>query len=554
MQIKDIKQNKLFFSVIFIILSIAVLMRVYMWIFHFGTCDDLGVAVTTLYGENGDGAIRDLIKGFKSFLRFGWTYAPLQFSITTLLLNLKESYQQIVILGRLPSFVFSIGTIFLGVFLGLRILSKNNDNSLFSKSIFILGLLLVSFSFENILFAGQMECYAVAPFGSVIILLLFYKNKNGFWLWNWIFLAALCCLQWQFFIIVFAFFAVYFCEAFISKKSWIKDVMLQAETVFILNIPNLYIFLRGGMINRGAIVWNVGPNMEYLFHLDETKGSLFSIIKYIFSFFCINIIKIYKILFIPLKYTGFFSTVFAVLLVILTILGLLWLHKQNQYKIFAYFSDTIIVLTITLILFKKLTFGPSRHMLVYQPFIIVWILCGILYIGLIFNSKRIINGLIIGFSSLLFVAFLAEIPEQLIIRKNRYSPKEFNSVIKKYNPDIIITYGYMATMNTFLTEISGYDKVIERSAHEQFLIKKDIDSSKKIKLLTYNGDLEDGEVKTIIDKAIESVYGDDFIFMEYPDFKLKVIENDSWLGADQEYCFTDRKLEMSRIIRVYESE
>ena len=81
---------------IFLIFTVAIgcLVRIYMCICHFTTCDDLGVAMSMLRGQSEEWSIKNSIEGFLSFRAFGWTYAPLQFVVTSILLSPQYSYLQ----------------------------------------------------------------------------------------------------------------------------------------------------------------------------------------------------------------------------------------------------------------------------------------------------------------------------------------------------------------------------------------------------------------------------------------------------------------------------
>ena len=155
-KIMNIAKNKsdiIFYSVIALILLIGMFARTYMWINHFGTCDDLG-PIASIISESTDGnnlypqenfsLMQKWKNGIKTIASWHWTYAPLQFILPVFMLDGNQSYQQKLIVGRLPSFLSSVLAIIFFALILLQI-NKKRDNAL--KIPIVFGLALLAFSF-----------------------------------------------------------------------------------------------------------------------------------------------------------------------------------------------------------------------------------------------------------------------------------------------------------------------------------------------------------------------------------------------------------------------
>src|SRR3990167_2431660 len=83
-----------------------------------------------------------------------WTYAPLQFFGTYYLLHDHQSYREKIFWGRFPSFVMGMLGILAAAFFYRRYEQEENASCLF-------GVSLMSFSWEIIIYANQIESYAI---------------------------------------------------------------------------------------------------------------------------------------------------------------------------------------------------------------------------------------------------------------------------------------------------------------------------------------------------------------------------------------------------------
>lgn len=147
-----------------------------MLINHYTSCDDLGVAFSILRGEEGAWSVGNCIGGFRSFQAAQWTYAPLQFILTSALLSCGLPYHWVVFLGRLPSFISSVAALILFAY----VLIKKRFGFQKNEIAGLMSITLFSLSYENIIYGGQMEPYAIGVLFSVIIIWLLLYNQEEF--------------------------------------------------------------------------------------------------------------------------------------------------------------------------------------------------------------------------------------------------------------------------------------------------------------------------------------------------------------------------------------
>lgn len=423
-----------------LIIAVGIAVRIYMCINHYTSCDDLGVAFSILRGEEGVWSVDNCIHGFKRFQGDQWTYAPLQFILTSALLSCDLSYQWVLILGRLPSFIGSVAALILFAYL------LTNGHRKFglqeNKIALLMSITLFSLSYENIIYAGQMENYAIGVLFSVIIIwLLLYNQEEFHFLLTTILIILAGYGQYQCFILVMAFYISVFVRRKDQKKELIK-IVLSAATAFVCYLPLLKRFIETNMGNRG-IAWNVGVNQQFLYNISERN--LAEIIGYTLHFFGRNTFLVIKCMLIPIK-IDFLANILGVIVCGFVLAGLVVLHRSAVKQI-AWFVDVVLVVYTVLILMGKLTLSPSRHMLIMTPVVLICIYFGVsIFLNRIKNcswQRALGKGIIYGVTMLVIVLFLYELPEETEGRKNRVTSAEYYiNLMDKYSPDVIMTTGY----------------------------------------------------------------------------------------------------------------
>lgn len=474
---------------LFLAIAIGCVVRIYMCIYHFTSCDDLGVAMSMLNGEGHEWSIRNCVDGFLSFRAFGWTYAPLQFIVTCILLSPQYSYLQTIVIGRIPSLFFGVISLF--IFYRLCASIWQDEEEVKGKQAIICSLILLATSFENIIYSAQMESYAIGVAAVLVCLFLFVINVDEFKItYTTVLVSLLCYAQYQLFIFVFCFYAVMFFKYFHVRKTC-RRVVLSGITSVVLNIPNLHSFFDKGMGDRG-LNWNIGFEGQFLYDI-TTLDNFGEIFRYTVKFFINNVLQCYKYLLLPCKYETI-AAIIAAFLVILTLIGLLKLHKGNQVeRDIGYFIDAVFALYLVLILKGTLTLSPSRHLLVMVPVILICICAGfIALLNKLTNLKYcdIISG---SFYAIIIILFMLELPDQINDRTNRFDAEYFENVIKEYDADFVITYGY--SMDAYLLENVDYIQRLDYGLFDGLIYKKDLD-------------LSDGDDKTVIFFSNSSTFSD----------------------------------------------
>jgi hypothetical protein len=368
---------------------------------HFTHVDDIGVAQTLLLNDfnqkcsnytrekniiiNHD-LLCQIIKlpYFLTVIPRHWTYAPGQFWITNITLQLADSdYQDIKIFGRISSFIFHCLGL-LSFYYLLRLLPFIKENT-------VLILMLVSipaFSLEQQIYAAQMQSYAVGLFSYSIALIALIKLQNFHTNSNYenikfsILSALSIAFQYQALLIIAAGFIVIFFNNF-NKKIYLKKIFI-VVFYFLITIGITGSFLLFNHVGKG-VHWNAGPNSEYAIKSDVFNERVIE--------FPLKVIKtipeiIYATL-TPVEINTTFQYIYSILVILLIILGIIFLIKTKKensdlkFLISMFFCYFLII--IGLYLNKSIALSPTRHSLYYLPTIVILSCYGIV------NLKKYID-------------------------------------------------------------------------------------------------------------------------------------------------------------------
>lgn len=518
-------------ALLFLAIAIGCAIRIYMCIYHFTNCDDLGVAMSMLIGEGDGWSIRNCIEGFKNFRAFGWTYAPLQFILTCFLLTPGQSYLQTIVMGRLPSLIFGIISLFILYKLCVQV--WDNGEPVREKQARICTLLLLATSFENIIYSSQMESYSIGVVAVFICLFLLVINAEEFkCVYTTLLVTLLCYAQYQLFIFVFCFYVVMFFK-YLKTRNVCWKIILSGILAVLLNGYNLYTFFKSGMGVRG-LNWNAGINGQYIFDI-ATLDSLLAVLQYTFKFFTSNVIQCYKYLLLPCKYDAI-ATVLSIILVTLSIVGLIGLHKGNKIqRDIAHFIDVVLGLYFILILKGILTLSPSRHLLVMLPIMLISICGGFISLFGKLADLKYCDLLFYSFYLVILALFIIELPNQIDLRTNHFNEQYFEDIVNDYSPDIVITYGY--SMDPYLFENTDYVLELDKYLCEGIIYKKDLDlydtNDKKVIFFSNNASLSEDyyarEEDFLDEKLKEMGYIHEYQLIQ------ECASEERW-GATQEYA------------------
>ena len=404
------------------------------------------MAVTIINGmKYSEGwSLLNSVMGFVSIRMFHWTYAPLQFVFTSLLLNPSMSFEALLFWGRLPSVMFGVLSI---VFMGktVEVLYSDEKSSEYIK---LLMMCLLAFNSECILYSAQMETYEIGVLCVLLIIIYVYRKVDGAIDYKTsIVMALFCYAQYQMFIFVFAFYLLFGMVALVNRdREQVCKIIKSGALMVMIDVPCFAYFFMGHMYKRG-VAWNVGIENKYLFSMDKLN------LKYFAEFFIGNYYDYIKYLIIPGKIDGW-SIPLILITMILSVIGIIsLLLKKNKKKYIGLYLGIVLLIYFFLIFAGALTFSPSRHMLIMVPVTLVLLTQGIYfcYEKIVQPFAKIFSGVLFVYVVVFLLLFMLEIPEQIDIRRNRVTKEQICSLMDKY--DVIVAHGYSMEPYIFLKDV-----------------------------------------------------------------------------------------------------
>lgn len=457
MQVKILKKNECMFIAVSIML-IGIIIRLIMLVNHFTHCDDIGATSDLAYrisNINSNNPLIIILKHIESCTGF-WTYAPFQLLFTSFLVNLDYSYKMNLILSRIPSFICGVIIYFI---LYKLIKTRFKDKFIY----LIIALLLLTFSWENIIYCAQMEPYEIVVlFGFIVLLLLIkesYKNVRISVITTIILILG-CYSHYQFYFIVFAYYlSIIIIE--VKNINEIKKIFICGIINFLAVLPGIYVFIRTGMFKQ-SINWNSGIDNIFLFDIGNKDITNFVIC--IFKFFIGNFTKIYKYFFTVYN-ISLFALLFSIFLIVISVFGLINLFKNNKRLIIFY--TIIFIVIFILVLCKKLSFGPSRHLLFLFPFLLYLIIEGI---DFCITKFHYLKHIIIFFCIVNSLFFCFYFKNEYIMRYDYVQEEELNNLASAYNIDAAyFCYDYAAHE---LIKLKNFDNLTGFDYRQSFFNRK----------------------------------------------------------------------------------
>lgn len=417
--------------------------------------DDVGYIVRLLNFKYEQAAMKQRVLEFLG--GFGWTYAPAQGYLTTLLISKNFNSITNIILGRLLSLLFGIITILVVVYIMDRFLYGQKERNVS----YILGIVLISFCWEEIIYSGQAEPYIVATTFSAIILLMVWEDFSVSLGRMFMAIAVLTCagyFQYQLFIVVAAAFASLFFYH-LKEKTLRLRVFAGGVLTLIFSAPLLYMLLATGNMER-AVNWNAGPNGEFLFDISG-KGSF---ISYSIKFFVKNSVTILKFYSDADQLPWKFGEIIGAILLFLFVAGICAMYRLN--KRVAFFQYFLLIEFIGMVVSGKLTLSPSRHVMFLYPIIVVNICLGAKVLIEEYEKLFVLVGII---SISLVVAFTTSIPQEAGNRVRLISENEMMTLIEENNIQYIYVYPRDNEIQLFDIEgyssdsVGGYSRIIKKN-------------------------------------------------------------------------------------------
>lgn len=402
---------------------------------HFSHIDDHGVARTILNYKNGieplppATTLKDKIKNeFRKWtcVPRHWTYAPLQYLMTYAMVWPEQTYRQNLFWGRLPSFLAAVGAF------ALFLLFYWKYERFTTSSVF-LAAALFALSWENIIYAQQMQSYAIGvTAATAILVMLMYvaRREKISWLETGVLISTLGVLsyaQYQVLFLVPAFFIALF-----WAKTSIKKLAASAVFYGVLITPLYLLFLRQQKAQAG-VNWNAGPHNEFLF------DGFFSAVPFFIQNTFITVTRM--IAFVPEEHILFLpiSLFFFALLVFGAVR--FCRPQERKKKLLGVFFLVTALTWAGLIVMHKLTLGPTRHQLILLPFLLVLIAEG--WNGLAHRLQPSLRPFATpGLVSIIVLLFAISFPSIYASRRDRFDEKQLEELFRTYAVGSVISTDY----------------------------------------------------------------------------------------------------------------
>lgn len=415
------------------VVILGMVFRFLLMLNHFTHVDDVGVAISIIDFEKMNPGVSQLGR-FEAYKR--WTYAPLQFIIHALTVDGQYSYFVNLILGRLPSFCFGCFNILLAVFFVKRMIPK--------KEILLMAAVLIAFSWEHAIYSAQMEPYSIGVFFTWIALFLFTTMCQMEDEIRWkkavfvpaILMALACYAQYQMFMVVFVLYiSLFLCYLYDKKYKRFFGTILASLLNLLITVPMLLIIKQFNMLDRG-VNWNAGIHGEFSF--DMPASSFISKILYIAYFFVGNLFRCIKYFFVP--QVPLISNVITLVLFGAMCIGFVHIHIR-KWKL-VYFIDIYAILFLLMVGAQKLTFGPSRHLLVFYPVWLVLICIGFFALEARIDCKKFCLWIRTAVLAGVAILFVVSFPKEYSKRINYMTEDLIQDVINVYEPNIIMSHAW----------------------------------------------------------------------------------------------------------------
>ena len=468
----------LFFIAGLFILVMAIISRLYLLDKHFTHIDDIGVAWSILHLKDEMSSIdsqceESLIKSFTSCRYFlakkqseeltlptselgnflqqygllekartifflyrsfnivplSWTYAPAQFYLTDFLLHPGMSYGQIKFWGRFPSLLFGVIAI-LFLMYSVKYFESSGNVGL---SVCLVSLVM-STSLQSIIYAAQMESYAIGIFSvsALTVLLGYFINKKEIGIKTALAagaaVATLSMYQYQTLLFIPGFLLSFIVFRNPNVKI-IYPLIWGAGSFLFIAIPFVFSILIS-RTNR-SVSWNAGPNGEFAIQShDPVFLKFFEVIS--------NLPLVLESMLSPVPESSLYAQLFKWLLFILFALGVTASFINKEKRSFLLFSILTFATWFIFVIFGKLPFSPTRHSMVLIPLFAMFVAFGF---SAVFRRLKVYA--LINFIPILIISFWLyafAIGYKIIIheRMDRFDEEFLDQTFKTFSVDIVV--------------------------------------------------------------------------------------------------------------------
>jgi len=440
---------------------------------HFTHVDDVGVAVTLMEARSERGLdpafvhtlihatdkpyyhgllatslrtleSRDLLQGLLRVAQplyplvavpIRWTYAPVQFLLTYPLLSFAHSYREFLFLGRLPSMLASLAATLCIWWLYRRDLEERDYAGLAPVSI-------CAFSLLGLIYSWQMESYAIGTLACALMLRLAVrvrslvglsaKQQVGIGL----LLPLLVASQYQTIFVLPAFLGP-ICLRDVREhgvratlrggRLWGPCLAIGVAIIFVLFLSRH---------EAGGVTWNAGSNQEFLFRHDV------DIAAQLLRFVGENTASSIAAATAPFPRERGPWLIWGICIGMLSLVGMWSLVRSGESRRHSLGVFILLILSTwaVLIAARKLTWGPSRHVLFLLPVWAVLAREGLVHLRSRWSLKSV-TPIEIATAGVVALAALTTLPETLRLRAVPLQEVELQDMLAQHHVDAVITYG-----------------------------------------------------------------------------------------------------------------
>ena len=433
--------------------------------------DDVGVAVTLLESQavaspaavaaglarnGGHGPLALLVRGATAvgaaplIAKIGsslavsqqWTYAPAQFLLTGALIHRGLTYQQLLVRGRFPSFLFAMLVPILLALIGWRVGGERR------AALALLTATIGACSIELSLHAAQMENYALGTLAATALLMLLVLSAEarvtpGRAVGEACVLALLTWCQYQ---------LLFMLPAYAVARGWqslrtgttrteltrtaLTRAMIWGALPLVVSSAALYhyfLYLWAG----AGVSWNAGPHQEYLFAIPQS-GGVGAALTYLATFFIGNTIATITAVTAVLPDTSPAASALGLLSTGLAVVGIrvMWRSGTVVDRSILLLSGTLALTWVALIGIRALTLSPTRHALIWLPFLALFIARAITALGTVAVStvvSTVAAAAMVG-------AYLSAMPTVMADRTNPFHESELVALADSTQADLIVGF------------------------------------------------------------------------------------------------------------------
>ncbi len=443
--------------------------------------DDVGVAVTLLESQavaspaavaaglarnGGHGPLALLVRGATAvgaapvIAKIGsslavsqqWTYAPAQFLLTGALIHRGLTYQQLLVRGRFPSLLFATLVPLLLALIGWRVGGERR------AALALLTAAVGACSIELSLHAAQMENYALGTLASTSLLMLLVVSAEarvtpGRAVGEACILALLTWCQYQ---------LLFMLPAYALARGWqslhtgathtgatrsgatrteLTRTALTRATIWgalplVVSSAALYhyfLYLWAG----AGVSWNAGPHQEYLFAIPQSAG-VGAALTYLATFFIGNTIATITAVTAVLPDTSPAASALGLLSTGLAVVGIrvMWRSGTVVDRSILLLSGTLALTWVALIGMRALTLSPTRHALIWLPFLALFIARAITARGTVAVSTAVSTVA----AAAMVGAYLSAMPTVMADRTNPFHESELVALADSTQADLIVGF------------------------------------------------------------------------------------------------------------------